>query len=98
MGVAVDYLPDGTRDGGRGTILAMTRDGGQTWAWHLLNRRSYQAGAWDQGAAFDSFMQYDATRKRLYNFFGGVPGNDNQTLGIGIQIGHKWAAWDPAGM
>lgn len=97
MFVAVDYLPDGTREGGRGTILAATMDGGQTWARHLVTRGTRSPG-WEAGAAFDSFMVHDTTRKRLYFYYGGVPGTDNQTLGIGIQIGHRWCSWDPTGM
>lgn len=95
--VAVDYLPDGTREGGRGTILGATRDAGQTWAWHLMSRGTRTPG-WEAGAAFDSFMVHDTDRRRLYYYYGGVPGTDNQSLGIGIQIGHRWCSWDPTGM
>lgn len=97
--IAVDFMPDGSEaQSGRGTMLNMTRDGGQTWARHILSRRSYVAGTFDEYAAFDSYLVYDTTRRRLYEFYGGAQKPDNQTLGIGIQIGHKWTAWDPAGM
>lgn len=97
--IAVDYMPDGdSAQSGRGTMLNITRDNGRTWVRHLLNRRSYTPGAFDEYAAFDSSMVYDATQKRLVMYYGGAQRPDNQTLGIGIQIGHKWAPWDPTGM
>lgn len=97
--IAVDFMPDGQdAQSGRGTMLNVTRDNGATWARHILSRRSYAPGTFDEYAAFDSYLVYDQTRKRLYEYYGGAQKPDNQTLGIGIQIGHKWSPWDPEGM
>lgn len=92
MFVAVDSYPDRSLVAGRGTVLAVTEDGGATWTWHP-NYWLKSGSGWDAMSVFDTFFAYE--RGRLYLFYAGTSVADTGTLNMGIQIGHTSVEWAP---
>lgn len=96
MLILVDSYPDGGLENGRGTALAITRDGGATWTWHQEFLRKRGGTGWDAFAAFDTFMAWEGGK--FYVYYAGSSTQDTGLLDMGIQIGHATAVWDPAAL